>query len=125
MEQRGPTRRCEIVAGDFFAAVPSGYDAYVLAHVLHDWDDAQCLSILRECRKVMHRGARLLIVETVLPDGDAPHPGKLLDLVMLTATGRREPSEQEFADLLAAAGLRLVRIVPTTAEQSIVEAAAI
>jgi hypothetical protein len=125
MEQRGLTWRCEIVAGDFFAAVPPGYDAYVLAHVLHDWDDAQCLSILRRCREVMHRHARLLIVEAVLPDGDAPHPGKLLDLVMLTVTGGRERTEHEFARLLAAAGLRLVRVVPTAAEQRIVEAAAI
>lgn len=123
MEQRGFTPRCEIVAGDFFAAVPSGHDAYVLAHVLHDWDDAQCLSILRRCREAMHRDARLLIVETVLPAGDAPHPGKLLDLVMLTVTGGRERTEPEFADLLVAAGLRLVRVVPTAAAQSIVEAA--
>lgn len=123
MEQRGLTSRCEIVAGDFFAAVPPDHDAYVLAHVLHDWDDAQCLSILRRCREAMHRDARLLIVETVLPAGDAPHPGKLLDLVMLTVTGGRERTEHEFADLLAASGLRLVRIVPTVAGQSIVEAA--
>lgn len=124
MEQRGLAHRCEIVAGDFFAAVPAGHDAYVLAHVLHDWDDAQCLSILRECRKAMHRDARLLIVESVLPDGDAPHPGKLLDLVMLTVTGGRERTEQEFVELLEAAGLRFVRLVPTAAGQSIVEAAA-
>lgn len=124
MAQRGLTRRCEIVAGDFFAAVPSGYDAYLLAHVLHDWDDAQCLSILRRCRKAMHRDARLLIIETVLPEGDAPHPGKLLDLVMLTVTGGRERTEPEFVDLLAAAELRLARIVPTAAGQCIVEAAA-
>jgi len=125
MEQRGLTGRCEIVAGDFFATVPPGHDAYMLAHVLHDWDDAQCLSILRQCRKAMHGDARLLIVETVLPDGDAPHPGKLLDLVMLTVTGGRERTEQEFADLLAASGLRLARVVPTAAGQCIVEAAAL
>jgi hypothetical protein len=125
MEQRGLKPRCEIVAGDFFTAIPSGGDAYILAHVLHDWDDAQCLSILRECRKAMHGDARLLIVETVLPDGDAPHPGKLLDLVMLTVTGGRERTEQEFANLLTTAGLRLGRVVPTAADQSIVEAAAI
>lgn len=125
MGQRGLSRRCEIVAGDFFAAVPSGHDAYVLAHVLHDWDDAQCLSILRRCREAMHRDARLLIVESVLPAGDAPHPGKLLDLVMLTVTGGRERTETEFADLLTAAGLRLVRVVPTAAAQSIVEAAVV
>jgi hypothetical protein len=125
MEQRGLAPRCELVAGDFFAAVPSGHDAYVLAHVLHDWDDARCLSILRNCRGAMHRDARLLIVETVLPEGDAPHPGKLLDLVMLTVTGGRERTEPEFAGLLDAAGLRLVRVVPTATEQCIVEAAAI
>lgn len=123
MGQRGLARRCEIVTGDFFAAIPPGHDAYVLAHVLHDWDDARCLSILRGCHKAMHRDARLLIIETVLPDGDAPHPGKLLDLVMLTVTGGRERTAPEFADLLAAAGLRLVRVVPTEAGQSIVEAA--
>jgi hypothetical protein len=122
LEQRGLTQRCEIVTGDFFAGISSGYDAYVLAHVLHDWDDAHCLSILRECHKAMHRDAHLLIVETVLPDGDTPHPGKLLDLVMLTVTGGRERAEQEFSNLLKAAGVRLVRVVPTAADQSIVEA---
>lgn len=122
MEQRGLVTRCEIVAGDFFADVPAGHDCYILAHVLHDWDDSQCLSILRRCRAALHREARLLIVESVLPAGDAPHAGKLLDLVMLTVTGGRERSAAEYEALLSASGLRLSRVVPTTVQQSIVEA---
>lgn len=122
MEQRGLADRCAIAAGDFFADVPAGHDCYILAHVLHDWDDSQCLSILQRCRAAMHREARLLIVESVLPAGDTPHAGKLLDLVMLTVTGGRERSEAEFQALLSASGLRLSRVVPTTAQQSIVEA---
>ena len=67
---------------DFFTSVPSGGDVYVLSHVIHDWNENQCLAILGTCRRAMNTGSRLLIVETVLPAGNAPHPGKLLDIAM-------------------------------------------
>jgi SAM-dependent methyltransferase len=114
--------RCTVEAGDFFAAVPPGGDAYVLSHVIHDWDEARCRTILANCRRAMGPGGRLLLVEAVLPPGDTPHPGKMLDLVMLTLTGGRERTEAEYAALLASAGFTLTRVVPTASQASVIEA---
>jgi hypothetical protein len=114
--------RCEFAAGDFFQAVPAGHDAYVLAHVLHDWTDAQSIAILRTCRDAMPAHGRLLLVEAVLPDGDTPHHGKLMDLLMLTVTGGVERSADQFASLLQQSGFRPVHIHPTATHQSVVEA---
>jgi hypothetical protein len=83
------------VAGDFFESVPAGADCYVLSHVIHDWDDDRCLEILGNCRQAMDPGGRLLLVEMVIPPGDDPHPGKMLDIVMLSLPGGMERSEQE------------------------------
>ena len=124
LDTRGIAARCELMAGDFFASVPPGGDAYLLSHIIHDWDEAQCLTILRQCHRAMGPDSCLLLVETVLPPGDTPHPGKLLDLLMLTVPGGRERTADEYAALLAAASLRLTRIVPTASSVSIVEAVA-
>jgi hypothetical protein len=105
--------RIELRAGSFFDAVPPG-DAHVLKFILHDWDDASAGRILERCRRAAPAGGRVVIVESVLPPGDAPHPGKLTDLEMLVATpSGRERTEAEYAALLAAAGLRLEAVVPT------------
>jgi SAM-dependent methyltransferase len=125
IDARGLSERCMIMAADFFSEVPSGHDAYVLAHVLHDWDDAHALSILRNCRKAVASGGRLFIVEIILPPGDMPHRGKLLDLVMLTVTGGKERTEDEFSALLAASDFRLDRVVQTAVEQNVIEATAV
>ena len=63
--------------------MPEGGDAYILSHIIHDWTEAQCHTILGNCRKAMKKGAKLLIVEFVLPEGNTPHFGKLADMVML------------------------------------------
>ena len=112
--------RCE--GGDFFASVPAGGDAYVLSHIIHDWDVAACHRILGHCRSAMGPGGRLLIVEMVLPPGAEPHPGKVLDVVMLSIPGGRERTADEYGELLAGAGFRMVRVVPTASPVSIVEA---
>jgi hypothetical protein len=114
--------RCVFQAGDFFEAVPAGHDAYLLAHVLHDWNDDQAIAILRKCREATPAGSRLLIVEAVLPDGDAPHHGKLMDLLMLTVTGGVERGSDQFANMLTRSGFRLAKIHPTTTHQSVIEA---
>jgi hypothetical protein len=118
----GLEARCAFCAGDFFDHLPSGHDAFVLAHVLHDWTDDDAVAILRKCREAMPAEGRLLIVEAVLPDGNAPHHGKLMDLLMLTVTGGVERSQDEFAQILAQAGFRLGCVHPTTTHQSIIEA---
>jgi hypothetical protein len=118
----GMDDRVTIEAGDFFETVPAGGDAYLLSHIIHDWTDEQCLTILGNCRRVIKPSGRLLIVEMVLPAGDTPHPGKVLDIVMLVFPGGQERTEAEYASLLGKAGFRMSRVVPTTSAVSIVEA---
>jgi len=120
--QRGLTDRVQIEAGSFFERVPAGADAYILSHVIHDWNEEQCLTILGHCRRAMNSGARLLLVEMVLPAGDTPHPGKMLDMCMLTLPGGEERTEAQYGALLEKAGFRLTRVVPTASLVSIVEA---
>jgi hypothetical protein len=119
---RGVSARVRIEPGDFFERVPGGGDVYLLSHIIHDWNEEQCLTILGHCRRAMTPDARLLIVETVLPPGDTPHQGKIQDMVMLVIPGGRERTEAEYADLLGKARFRLARIVPTESVVSIVEA---
>ena len=121
---KGVADRITIEAGDFFQNVPSGADAYILSHIIHDWNEDQNLKILGHVRKAMQPDGRLLIVEIVLTPGDAPHPGKLLDMVMLQQTGGEERSEAEYQSLLSKAGFRVGRVIPTNSVASIVEAVA-
>lgn len=114
--------RCTCIAGSFFEAVPPGGDAYVLAQILHDWDDEDCVTILKQCRTVMPEHGRLLIVELVLPPGDQPFFGKWLDLHMLTLLNARERTEAEYGALCHEAGFTLTRVVPTLPGPSVVEA---
>jgi hypothetical protein len=114
-------RRCSIVAGDFFAAVPRG-DVHLLKKVIHDWDDARALAILRACRAAMAPHGRLLLLEPVIPPPNVPGFAKLLDLLMLVVTGGQERSADEHRVLLAQAGLRLARVIPTASTLSIIEA---
>jgi hypothetical protein len=122
IEQRGLTGRVDIVPGSFFEQVPAGADACILSHVIHDWTEEQCAVILSNCRRAMPRGGRLLIIEMVLPAGDTPHPGKMLDMVMLATPGGQERTEPEYAALLEKSGFRLTRVVPTESAVSVVEA---
>ena len=121
LKARGVLDRVTIETGSFFERVPAGGDAYLLSHIIHDWSEEKCLTILRNCREAMRPGGRILIVETVLPEGDTPHQGKLQDLVMLLVPGGQERSEKEYVELLGKAGFQLRRVVPTTSVVSIVE----
>jgi hypothetical protein len=122
MQSRGISERVTIQAGSFFDAVPAGGDAYMLSHIIHDWSEPQCLTILGNVRRAMKPDGRLLLIEMVLPPGNAPHPGKLLDIMMLVGPGGRERTETEYKDLLAKAGFQLTRVVPTASAVSVVEA---
>ena len=117
--------RLELVGGDFFTSAPAGADAYLLKHILHDWDDDACRTILRHIRAAMAPGGRVLILEQVIPPGNDPFPGKLADLNMLVMTeGGRERTAGEYALLLESAGLSLQRIHTTASAVSVVEAVA-
>jgi hypothetical protein len=122
IEARGLTDRVTIQPGSFFERVPTGGDAYLLSHVIHDWSEEQCLTILGNCRRAMSSDSRLLIIEMVLPPGNTPHPGKMLDMMMLVGPGGQERTEQEYGALLGKARLRLIRVVPTESPASVVEA---
>jgi hypothetical protein len=122
LEARGVAARVSIEPGDFFERVPTGGDAYLLSHIIHDWNETQCLTILGHCRRAIAPDGRLLIVETVLPTGDTPHQGKVQDMVMLVVPGGQERTEAEYASLLDKAGFRLRRVVPTQSVVSVVEA---
>jgi hypothetical protein len=122
MAAAGVAERYTTVGGDFFVAVPAGGDAYVLAQILHDWDDECSVSILQQCRRVMPAHGKLLVIELVLPPGEEPFFGKWLDLHMLVMLGARERTATEYDALFRAAGFALTRVVPTAAGPSIVEA---
>jgi hypothetical protein len=116
--------RCTCVGGDFFAeALPRDGDAYILASILHDFDDERCTAILKRCRQAMPDHGKLLVVELVLPPGEEPFFGKWLDLHMLVLTpGGRERTAAEYETLFKTAEFALARIVPTPVGQSIMEA---
>jgi O-methyltransferase domain len=133
IDARGLADRISTEAGSFFERVPGGGDAYLLSHIIHDWSESKCLSILGNCRRAMKPGSRLLIVELVLPTDDAQQPARkaeggmldrtiFLDIAMLVWTGGQERTEPEYRELLDKAGFRLTRVVPTESAASVVEA---
>jgi hypothetical protein len=122
IEAAGLADRLETVPGDFFKSVPAGGDAYIMKWIIHDWDDEKSNTILRNCRSQMPANGKLILVDCVVPETDEPHFSKFIDLNMLVMTGGKERTEKEFAELLAAAGLKLLRVIPTDLPTSIVEA---
>src|SRR5882672_2207550 len=110
----GPLPGVSFVAGDVFAtAAPTGGDVYLIRHLMHDYDDADCVRILGNVRRAMKPSARVLVLEAPLPSDDSPGPGRWLDLQVMVLFGGRERTVEEYAALFAQAGLRLSRTVPT------------
>ncbi len=122
LQKHGVADRVERVAGNFFESIPVTADAYLLRHIIHDWTDEQCLTILRNIHQTMSDDARLLVVESVIPPGNEPGFGKLLDVTMMLIPGGKERTEPEFRELFESAGFELTQIVPTGAEVSVIEA---
>jgi ubiquinone/menaquinone biosynthesis C-methylase UbiE len=115
------TERCQVIGGSFFESVPQGADAYLLRHIIHDWDDDKAIAILRNVHRVMSADGKLLVVESVIPTGNTPSFGKLLDLTMLVIPGGQERTEDEYRKLYESAGFSLAKIVSTKAEVSVIE----
>ena len=110
----GLGERCTFVPGDFFVAVPPGGDAYLLSRVIHDWNDDEAIRILARCREAMEDRSTLLLVEAILPERAQDQPSAIrMDLHMLALLHGQERTVTEYERLLGAAGLRLVRDVPT------------
>jgi len=127
--EQGFADRCDAAGGSFFEKVPSGSDAILLKHVIHDWNDGQATAILRCVRAALPPRGKLLIVEGLYParvDQSLESRGAAAnDVNMLVSTGGRQRSEAEFRDLYAASGFRLTRIVPTPARVSVIEGEAV
>lgn len=117
----GLASRCQTIAGSFFEAAPPGGDAYQMRHIIHDWTDEQCHTILSNVRKVIPKHGRLLVIEMVIKPRNQPQPAKWLDLNMLVLPGGRERTEAEYRDMYTKAGFKLERIVPTPTEVSVIE----
>jgi hypothetical protein len=126
-------RQCDLLGGelasrttmrpcDFFREVPSGCRAYVMKHVIHDWDDERAQNILANCRRAVPADGVLLLVEWVLPKGNAPSAGKFADVVMLLMTGGKERTLEEYRQLLRSAGFRLNQVILTSPDLGIIEA---
>lgn len=122
LDAAGVSSRCTVTGGSFFESVPAGGDAYLLKAIIHDWDDEKSRAILRNIRTAIDAEGKLLLFELVLPAGAPPHPGMVLDLEMLVHAGGRERTAAEYTTLLAQAGFRVTRVVPTPGPMSIVEA---
>ncbi len=121
IENAGLNNRCELIGGSFFDSVPLTADAYLMRHIIHDWDDEKSLTILRNCHSVMPENSKLLVIESVIPPGNEPFAGKFLDLVMMLIPGGKERTEEEYKVLYEQAGFELTRIIPTKTELSIIE----
>ena len=118
----GVDDRCSVIEGNFFKSVPSGADAYLFRHIIHDWTDEQSVQILNNCRKVIPDHGRLLIIEAVIQTGNEPSLARDFDMVMLTFPGGIERTEEEYSCLLEQAGFQLSSITPTASVISVIEA---
>jgi hypothetical protein len=119
----GVAERCRTEAGDFFTAVPAGGDAYIMKHIIHDWEDDRALTILKNIRRAIAPvpGARLILLEAVVSPANEPDMGKLIDLEMMLFPRGRERTADEFATLFARGGFTLTRVVRTASMLSVVE----
>ncbi len=119
--------RCKVVGGDAFISVPAGGDAYVLSRIMDSWDDERAGTILSNCHGAMSPGAKLLLIERVLPErvdnSPAVRPLVMSDLNMMVITGGRERTASEYARLLESAGFSIGRIIPSQSVMTIIECA--
>lgn len=122
IREAGVESRCSLVSGNMFECIPPGGNLYLLKTVIHDWSDDQSIQILTNCRKAMTSEGRLLLIESVVPSGNGPHPSKFMDLNMLVLThGGRERTASEYRALFQASGFELARVIPTPSPMSLLE----
>lgn len=118
----GTADRTEIVSGDFFEEIPVAADLYLMKHIIHDWNDEQSLTILKNLAASAPSGAKLLLIESIVEEEDVPSMSKVMDLNMLVMTGGKERTPTEYAQLLEKTGFKLTRVIPTPSPMQIVEA---
>lgn len=122
LQAQGFADRCTVVSGNFFESVTAGGDAYLLKHIIHDWDEEKAIAILKNCHQAMSQHGTLLLFETIIPTGNASSFSKLFDLNMLVMTGGRERTQEEYQVLLLHAGFQLTQVIQTPSPISIIEA---
>ncbi len=123
LRELGLESRCRLETCDFFKSVPAGGDAYIMKHIIHDWDDDRALTILRNIHQAAGGAqARVILLEGVISPGNESHFGKFLDLEMLALPSGRERTEDEFRALFDRAGFRLTRVVQTPTPMCVIEA---
>jgi hypothetical protein len=113
LTEQGIIDRCQVVGGDFFEAVPSGGDAYMLLFVVTDWEDDKAVEILKNCRKAMTKDGKVLIVAGIIKPGNVQPPPKMYDLLLMILTGGLNRTLAEFENMLTAAGFKLGKVTPT------------
>jgi hypothetical protein len=123
LEKAGVAERCRIVGGDFFNRIPKGTDMLILKNILHNWNDERSIAILRNCRKALDEGGKVLLVERLMPTRARDSSDTIwLDLCMLVQTGGQERTKDEYCRLLAAAGFLFTRALPTASPLWVIEA---
>lgn len=120
---KGLEERCETVAGDIFKSFPSGGDAYIVKNLIHDYNDERAIALLKNCRSAIGENGKLLVVEMVIPPGNEPSLGKIVDVEALIMTaGAIERTEEQYRELLSAAGFQLSKVISSRSPMSIIEA---
>lgn len=122
LQEEGVSDRVELESGDFFNSIPAGADIYLMKHIIHDWDDAGSIKILKNLRSAMDDNAKVLIIEMVVPEENEASPSKIMDILMMIMEGGKERTGKEYKNLLEAVDLKLTRIIPTKSPYSLVEA---
>lgn len=115
------TGRCKTIKCDFYKQVPRGSDVYLLTNILHDWPDRKCLEILKNCYQALNAQNKLLVLEFIVPPGNSPSVSKLLDMEMMVTTGGKERTEQEYRLLFMESGFKVLKVVCSSTEVSIME----
>jgi hypothetical protein len=119
----GLTDRMQAVACDFFQSVPAGGDAYIMKHIIHDWDDERASTILKNIATAMGaKKGKVILLESVIAAGNTPDFGKFIDIEMLLFPGGRERTADEFKSLFARSGFHMTKVVPTKSPLSVIEA---
>ncbi|MGH8140688.1 MAG: methyltransferase [Steroidobacteraceae bacterium] len=121
MQALGLEQRCSVIEGSFFESIPTGADAYVMRHIIHDWTDEQSVQILSNCRKVVPAGGRVLLVEFTVPTANHASLGKDADMMMLTFPGGMERTDEEYRALFEQSGFRLAKVTTTKSAVSVIE----
>ena len=124
LASRGVGDRADCVGGDFLGSVPPGGDAYLASLVLHNWPDRDAERILANIATAGGSGARLLLLDFVVPPGDTPHLAKISDLSMLVMVGGKERTESEWRELLTTAGFASIEVRPTGTPFAVIQATA-